>query len=89
MVIAFFVEEMNLRGVANSIYLYSKYNETILKNKSIIFYNKINDRHHKDVIKKFKKKFKVIGINGFSEIDRYSKDLKIKIYLYSNWRRKN
>ena len=28
------------------------------------------------------KKFKVIGINGFSEIDRYSKDLKIK-YIYT------
>ncbi len=82
MVIAFFIEEMNLRGVANSIYLYSKYNEKILKNKSIIFYNKINDRHDKSVIKKFEKKFKVIGIKGFAEIDKYSKVFKIK-YIYT------
>ena len=82
MVIAFFVEEMNLRGVANSTFLYSKYNEEILKNKSIIFYNKRNNRHNKNVIKKFKKKFKIIGINSFSEIDNYHNRYRIK-YIYT------
>ena len=40
--IAFYIDEMNFRGVANSTYQYSHFNELILKNKSIIFYNKKN-----------------------------------------------
>ena len=82
MIIAFFIEEMNLRGVANSTYLYSKYNEEILKNKSLIFYNKQNNRHNEDVINKFRKKFKVIGINNFIEIENYLNDFKIN-FIYT------
>ena len=40
--IGFFLEEMNFRGVVNSTYNYALYNKTILKNNSIIFYNKNN-----------------------------------------------
>ena len=42
MQIAFYIDEMNLRGVANSTFKYAFYNEKILNNKSIIFYNKKN-----------------------------------------------
>ena len=38
--IGFFIGEMNFRGVANSSYQYAYYNERLLKNKSLIFYNK-------------------------------------------------
>ena len=38
--IGFFIGEMNFRGVANSSYQYAYYNQTLLKNKSIIFYTK-------------------------------------------------
>ena len=40
MVIAFYIDEMNFRGVANSTYQYALKNIEILKNISIIFYNK-------------------------------------------------
>ncbi len=73
---------MNYRGVANSIFLYSKYNEEILKNKSLIFYNTVNNRHKKSVLKKFKKKFKVIGVKNFSEIELYQNKFNIK-YIYT------
>ena len=53
MKIGFFVYAMNLRGVANSIFKYAYYNETILKNKSYIFFDKSNTQHQKQVIKKF------------------------------------
>ena len=53
--IAFYVDEMNFRGVANSTYSYAINNKKILKNKSIIFYNKNNYRNKLEVIKKFKK----------------------------------
>ena len=82
MIIAFYIDEMNLRGVANSTFLYSKYNEKLLKNKSLIFYNKSNERNKDEVIKKFKKKFKTIGVKNFSEIEQYLNKYKIK-YIYT------
>ena len=82
MKIAFYIDEMNLRGVANSTYQYALYNEKILKNSSIIFYNKKNFRNLKKVITKFKKRFDVIAINNFNEIDLYKKKLKIN-YIYT------
>ena len=81
MIIAFYIDEMNFRGVANSSYKYAINNQKILKNKSIIFYNSKNFRNINEVIKKFKKKFKVIGVQNFDEINKYKKKLSIS-YLY-------
>jgi hypothetical protein len=80
--IAFYIDEMNLRGVANSTYLYALNNKTFLKNNSIIFYNKKNLRNRKEVIKKFTKKFITIGVSMFSEIDIYKEKYNIK-FLYT------
>ncbi len=80
--IAFYIDEMNLRGVANSTYQYAFYNEKILKNKSIIFYNKSNFRNKKKVILKFKKKFNVFAINNFANINEFKEKLKIN-YIYT------
>ena len=79
--IAFYIDEMNYRGVANSTYQFAFQNQKILKNKSIIFYNRKNHRNQKVVINKFKKKFKVIGIAYFREIENYKKKLLIN-YIY-------
>ena len=78
--VAFFVDPMNFRGIANSSYQYALCNEKILKNKSIIFYKK-NIQNEKTVILKFKKKFKVIELTNFNEIDLYKDKLKID-FLY-------
>ena len=53
--IGFFIGEMNFRGVANSSYQYAYYNQILLKNRSIIFYNKEEKFHKKEVISKFNK----------------------------------
>jgi hypothetical protein len=82
MEIAFYVDEMNLRGVANSTFHYAFYNEKILKNKSIIFFNQKNHRNRKKVILKFKNKFKVIGVNCFKDIDLYKEKLKLN-FIYT------
>ena len=58
--IAFYIDEMNFRGIANSTYQYALNNQKILKNKSIIFYNKKNSDNKKEVIIRFKKKFKLL-----------------------------
>ena len=79
--IAFYIDEMNYRGVANSTYQFALQNQKILKNKSIIFFNKKNYRNQKNVISKFKKKFKVFGVSYFSEIENYKKKFNID-YLY-------
>ena len=63
--IGFFIGEMNLRGVANSSYQYAYYNERLLKNKSLIFYNKEEKFHKKEVISKFKKKIISLYFHNF------------------------
>jgi len=80
--VAFYIDEMNLRGISNSTYKYAFYNEKILKNKSLIFYNKKNFRNQKKVISKFKKKFKIFGINHFKEIDSFKEKFNID-YIYT------
>jgi len=79
--IAFYVDEMNLRGVANSTYQFAYQNKKFLKNKSIIFYNKKNYRNKNNVIKKFQSKFRVVGISEFKEIENY-KDKFLIDYIY-------
>ena len=58
--IAFYIDEMNLRGVANQTFLLAINNKKILKNNSIIFYNQKNFRNNKEVIKKFKKNLSLL-----------------------------
>ena len=79
--IGFFIGEMNFRGVSNSTYQYAYFNQIFLKNNSIIFFNKLEKFHKKEVIDKFKKKFKVIGVNGFKEVDKFIERLNLK-YIY-------
>ena len=80
--IGFYIDEMNFRGVANSTYSYALNNKNILKNNSIIFYNKKNYRNKSEVIKKFKKKFISIGISKFKEIDLYKSKFNLN-YIYT------
>tara|TARA_B100000575_G_scaffold116144_1_gene92391 strand:+ start:3518 stop:4612 length:1095 start_codon:yes stop_codon:yes gene_type:complete len=69
MVIGFYLGVMNFRGVVNSTFLYALYNEKILKNKSIVFYDPSNKFNESEVVQKFKKKFKLVGVSQFKEID--------------------
>jgi hypothetical protein len=80
--IAFYLDEMNFRGVSNSTYQFAFNNEKILKNKSIIFYNKKNYRNQNEVIVKFKKSFRVYGVTQFKEINKYKKKFNIK-FIYT------
>lgn len=79
--IVFYIDEMNLRGLTNSTFSYAYYNQKILKNKSIIFYNKKNYRNMKEALILFKNHFKVFGIKNFKEIENYKENLKID-YIY-------
>ena len=52
--IGFLANHLGLRGSEIALYDYAYYNQTILKNKSFIFYDKMNDNNDEQVIEKFK-----------------------------------
>ena len=79
--VGFYLRELNFRGIANSIFIYAKNNQTILKNKSIIFYNSTALDNKTEAIKEFKKKFKTIKISSLSELEKINKILKLD-YIY-------
>jgi len=88
--IAFFIGEMNYRGVVNSTFQFALKNRINLKNKSIIFYDKTNVLNNKEVIKKFKKKFKTIPITNFLEIENFKVKYNIDyIYIQKGGERDN
>ncbi len=77
MKIGFFVQEMNFRGITNSIFEYARYNEIILKNKSYIFFYKFSKNNKNEVINEFKRNFKTYGINKFENIKNLNNNLKL------------
>ena len=79
--IGFYLKEVNLRGVCNSVYLYATNNQKILKNKSFIFYNKNSSKNENEAMKNFKKKFKFIGVKNKDQLNKFVKQLKID-YCY-------
>ena len=79
--VGFYLRELNFRGIANSIYIYARNNQTILKNKSIIFYNSTALDNRPEAITEFKKKFKTIKISNLNELERINKNLKLD-YIY-------
>ena len=79
--VGFYLRELNFRGIANSIYIYARNNQNILKNKSIIFYNSTALDNRPEAIKEFKRKFKTIKVSSLNELERINKNLKLD-YIY-------
>lgn len=80
--IGFLANQLGLRGSEIALYDYAYYNKTILKNKSFIFYDKMNDNNDELVIEKFKKEFDVVLGIHFFEFDDYVLKYNIQI-LYN------
>lgn len=72
--IGFHDNSLNVRGTSVALFDYAYYNQTILGNESVIFYNKYDQNSNSDVIKKFKKYFNVIAYDNFFEIDGHNLD---------------
>jgi hypothetical protein len=81
MKIGFYIREMNYRGISNSIFDFAYHNNKILKNKSYIFFNACAHDNKKEVIKKFKKNFRVFRIKNISEIKEINNYIKLD-YIY-------
>ena len=69
--IAFWDNQLCERGTTVAMYDYAYYNQTILGNKSYIFYDKNNPNNKKEIIEKFKKHFVVHETDDFKEVDEY------------------
>lgn len=59
------------RGTTVSLFDYAYYNQTLLNNKSFIFYDKTNPYNNHEVINKFKHHFDVYETDNFKDIDTY------------------
>ena len=81
--IAFWNNQLCERGTTISLFDYAHHNESILKNKSFIFYDKTSPYNKQKVIDKFNKRFdNVIGVESFKEVDIHIKKLNIShIYI--------
>ena len=79
--IAFWDNQLCERGTTVSLYDYAFYNQTILGNKSYIFYDKNNKENKEKIIQKFKKYFTVHETDNFKEVDSYLLKYNIK-YIY-------
>jgi hypothetical protein len=69
--IAFWDNQLCERGTTVSLFDYAYYNQTILNNKSFIFYDKNRKENNMDVINKFKKHFIVHETDNFKETDDF------------------
>jgi len=68
--VAFWDNTLSERGTTTSLFDYAYYNQSILKNKSYIFYTN-GQNNNGNVINKFKKHFIVTKVNNFEEVDTY------------------
>ena len=67
--IAFWDNGLGERGTSVALYDYAHYNETILKNESIIIYNNTHYSNNIQAINKFKNRFKVFDVDEWSKVD--------------------
>ena len=69
--VAFWDNQLCERGTTTCLYDQAYYNQTILGNKSFVFYHKNNERNNEQIINKFKQQFVIHSLETFQEIDNY------------------
>ena len=68
--IAFWDNGLGERGTSVSLFDYAYFNQTILKNQSIVMYNTNHCSNNEEVIQRFKNNFKVFGVSDFGMVDK-------------------
>jgi hypothetical protein len=81
--IGFYENQLSERGTSIALYDYAYYNQTLLNNKSIIFYEVDSKNNNNEVIKKFASTFdKIYPVKHYSEIDDIVLKEKIDIMYF-------
>lgn len=76
MKLAFYQPHICIHGTTVSYNEYSKYNQEILGNESIMFYDKDNSTNDPDIIEKFSKHTQVVGLGGRCDMELLSRKLE-------------
>jgi hypothetical protein len=71
--VAFWDNQLGERGTTTSLYDYAYYNQTILGNRSFIFYDKYSEYNKQVVIDRFCAQFFVHASDGFNAVDKFLK----------------
>ena len=69
--VAFWDNQLGERGTTANTFHYAFYNQTILGNRSFIFYDKGNPNNRQPIIENFKQHFVVHETDNFKEVDDY------------------
>ncbi|MEM7561567.1 MAG: hypothetical protein AAF353_00815 [Pseudomonadota bacterium] len=67
--IGFWDHGLKLTGTTTALYDYAHFNETILGNRSYVFYENGNHRNHRSIIDRFNNRFLTYGVDHFDETD--------------------
>ena len=88
--IAFWDNALSERGTTVALYDYAHFNETILGNKSYIFYGSNSHGNKDSIITKFKNRFTVHGVPDFSHVDPFLVKYGVThIYIIKSGERNN
>jgi len=67
--ICFWDNSLSERGTTIAVFDYAYYNQTILKNKSIVLFDATRRDNNQQVIEKFQKHMEVVPVHNWSEVD--------------------
>jgi len=73
--VGFYQPHLDIQGTGVSMYDYAYFNEKVLGNKSVIFYDLNDERSHKLAIKKFRNAFEVVALKGSIDMIELQKEL--------------
>lgn len=89
--VAFWDNQLGERGTTVSLYDYAYYNQTILGNRSFIFYDKNSPENKREIVDKFKRQFEAVhATDDFKEVDDFLRAYHIThIYIIKYGHRDN
>ncbi len=80
MKVLFHENQLSYRGTTNALFDYAYFNQKILKNESLIIYNRNNKNNFQKAIERFEKFFRVISYEDVSELEPLIKKEAISLF---------
>lgn len=78
MKVGFYSSHLCLRGTTVAIHDYAYYNQEILGNESVVFYDPLNPHNSPEVINRFEKMCEVVPLNGLYDVSALEKQIEEK-----------